>query len=304
VTDATREERTGGQRIETVVIPAAGFGTRMLPATKAVPKELLPLIDVPVIQLAVEEAVHSGMNDVLVILSRGKTLVADHFDRHPELELSLARRNKTAELLAVESAGAGASIHYTRQPEPRGLGHAVGLAREHVGRAPFAVVLPDDVMLGSKPALAQLQSHWRPGHSVVAVMPVPNREARRYGILTPRGDVADGAFEVAAMVEKPDPATVGNPAWAAMGRYILDPDVFDILGGLKPGAGGEIQLTDALAVLAGEGRLTAVVYEGQRFDVGDKLGYIKATIAYALARPEFEPAVRRYLADILAGDHA
>ena len=291
--------RPDGPRIRKAVIPAAGMGTRLLPATKALPKELLPLIDVPVIQLAVDDAVQSGMDDVLVIVSRGKELLADHFDRQPDLEALLAARGKTAALEAVRSTGAGAVMHYTRQPEPKGLGHAVLMARHHVGDDPFAVMLPDDVMLGPRPILAQLEDHWVPGRSVVAVMPVARAEAFRYGIVTPVGEKVGPAFTVADIVEKPAVSQVsGDVAWAVMGRYLLDPDMFDVLEHLGPGAGGEIQLTDGLRAMAEAGRLTAVAYEGERFDVGDKLGYIKAVISYGLYRPDFAPDLKHYLADL------
>ncbi len=291
--------RPDGQRIRKAVIPAAGMGTRLLPATKALPKELLPLIDVPVIQLAVDDAVESGMDDVLVIVRRGKELLADHFDRQPELEALLAARGKTDALEAVRSTGAGATLHYTRQPDPKGLGHAVLMARHHVGTDPFAVMLPDDVMLGPRPILAQLEEHWVPGRCVVAVMPVPRAEAFRYGIVTPIGEKSGPAFTVADIVEKPDVSQVADDvAWAAMGRYLLDADVFDVLEHMGPGAGGEIQLTDGLRAMAEAGRLTAVAYEGERFDVGDRLGYLKAVISYGLYRPDFAPDLKRYLAEL------
>jgi len=285
--------------IRKVVIPAAGLGTRLLPATKAMPKELLPLIDVPVIQLAVDDAVASGMTDMLVIVSRGKELLVDHFDRQPDLEAHLASRGKTAELEAVLSTGRGAVLHYTRQPEPKGLGHAVLMAKQHVGREPFAVMLPDDVMLGPRPILAQLEDYWQPGQCVVAVMPVPQAEAFRYGIVSAVGQVETPAFRVREIVEKPDPSQATDPAWAVMGRYLLDPDIFDVLEHLEPGAGGEIQLTDGLRAMAAAGRLTAVAYEGERFDVGDKLGYIKAVISYGLYRQDFAPDLVRYLKNLV-----
>jgi UTP--glucose-1-phosphate uridylyltransferase len=282
-------------RVHKGVIPAAGLGTRLLPATKVVPKELLPLIDVPVIQLAVDEARASGIDDLIVVTSRGKEILADHFDRQPELEAHLRERGKLEQLAAVSDVGAGVRFHYTRQAEPRGLGHAVLQAAAHVGHEPFAVLLPDDVMLGPRPVLAQLLDHWRPGFAVVAVMRVAREEAGRYGIVA--GDVAPGsrAFRVEHIVEKPAPADVPPVAWAVMGRYVLDADVFDILETLPPGAGGEIQLTDALAELARAGRLVAVAYEGERYDMGDKLGYVKAIITHGLERPDFRDRLAAYL---------
>jgi UTP--glucose-1-phosphate uridylyltransferase len=282
-------------RVTTAVIPAAGLGTRLLPATKALPKELLPLVDTPVIELAVEEAAGAGIRDVLVVTSRGKELLVDHFDHQPELEAQLMARNKLAELEQVRATAHGVQLYYTRQPEPLGLGHAVLQAAQHVGERPFAVMLPDDVMLGPEPILAQLLRHWEPGRSVVAVMRVPRSEAGRYGVLAGPDAEPPLAFPVAAVVEKPDPAEAPDPCWAVMGRYILDPEVFRILEHTRPGAGGEIQLTDALAELAQRGRLWAVAYQGQRFDMGDKLGYVKALVDYALARPDTGAAVRRHL---------
>jgi UTP--glucose-1-phosphate uridylyltransferase len=281
--------------VKTAVIPAAGLGTRLLPATKVLPKELLPLVDTPVIELAVEEAALAGIRDVLVVTSRGKELLADHFDHQPELESQLLARNKLAPLELVRATAHGVKLHYTRQPEPLGLGHAVLQAAWHVGERPFAVMLPDDVMLGPEPVLSQLLRHWQPGRSVVAVMRIPRSEAGRYGVMDgPAGD-PPLAFPVAQLVEKPDPESAPDPCWAVMGRYVLDPDVFRILEHTRPGAGGEIQLTDALAELARRGRLWAVAYEGQRFDMGDKVGYVKALVDYALSRPDMVAAVRHYL---------
>lgn len=283
--------------VRKAVIPAGGLGTRLLPATKVVPKELVPLIDVPVIQLAVEEAQQSGITDTLVITGRGKGLVEDHFDRQPELEETLAARGKTAELGAVQQVGRGMQMHYTRQGEPLGLGHAVLTARGHVDGEPFAVLLPDDVMRGPEPILAQLLKHWTPGLSIVALLRVPREQAPRYGVAT--GSMTHGVLHVDTLVEKPRADDAPDPAWAVMGRYILDPDVFRILDETAPGAGGEIQLTDALAVLAAEGRLQGVPYQGERYDVGDKMSYVKAIIDYGLYREEFRDGLRAYLRELL-----
>jgi UTP--glucose-1-phosphate uridylyltransferase len=284
-----------GSQVLTAVIPAAGLGTRLLPATKVLPKELLPLVDTPVIELAVQEAAAAGIRDVLVITSRGKELLADHFDHQPELETQLLARNKFALLDTVRATAHGVRLHYTRQSEPLGLGHAVLQAETHVGPHPFAVMLPDDVMLGRRAVLAQLLDYWEPGRSVVAVTRVPRSEAGRYGVVSGPDGEAPFAFPVRSIVEKPDPEDAPDPCWAVMGRYVLDGAVFDILSDTHPGAGGEIQLTDALAELAGRGRLWAVAYEGQRFDMGDKLGYVKALIDYALGRPDMGAQVRGFL---------
>lgn len=284
--------------VVTAVIPAAGLGTRLLPATKVLPKELLPLVDTPVIELAVEEAALSGIRDILVITSRGKELLVDHFDRQPELESQLQARNKLALLEQVRATAHGVRLHYTRQAEPLGLGHAVLQAEVHVGRHPFAVMLPDDVMLAEEPVLAQLLRHWQPGLSVVAVVRVPRSEAGRYGVVAGPDVKPPAAFPVTAIVEKPEPEFAPDPCWAVMGRYVLDADVFPILEQTRPGAGGEIQLTDALAELARQGRLMAVAYQGQRFDMGDKVGYVKALVDYALGRPDMGAAVRAFLREL------
>lgn len=283
--------------VRKAVIPAGGLGTRLLPATKVVPKELVPLIDVPVIQLAVDEARQSGITDTLVITGRGKGLLEDHFDRQPDLEETLAARGKTEELESVQNVGRGMQMHYTRQGEPLGLGHAVLTGRAHVDGEPFAVLLPDDVMLGPEPILAQLLRHWEPGLSVVALLRVPREQASRYGVAA--GRMVDGVLHVDTLVEKPRADDAPDPAWAVMGRYILDPDVFRILAETPPGAGGEIQLTDALAVLAAQGRLRGVPYQGERYDVGDKMGYIKAVIDYGLYREEFRAGLRAYVRQLL-----
>ncbi len=287
--------------ITRAMIPAAGAGTRLLPATKVVPKELMPLIDRPVIQWAVEEAVASGVEDLLIVTSRGKSLMADHFDRNFELEHLLESRGKTRELEAVRAVGEAVRLYYTRQAEPLGIGHAVLQGASHIGRQPFGVLLPDDVMTGPSPVWGQLAAHYRPGVCVVAAMPVPRAEASRYGIAT--GTMKGGVMEVEHLVEKPPLKDVASdPAWALLGRYVLDEGIFDVLRDLPPGAGGEIQLTDALAVRAGEGRLLAVAFDGVRYDVGDKLGYIKAVVAAALAEPDLGPAVSRYLRELRESD--
>lgn len=287
----------GSTGVHRAVIPAGGAGTRLLPASKVVPKELMPLIDRPVIQWAAEEAIESGIDDLLIVTSQGKGLLADHFDRSFDLERLLLSRGKSAELEAVRSVGRGARFHYTRQAEPLGLGHAVLQAAAHVGRHAFAVLLPDDVMVGPTPVLAQLLAQLRAGYSVVAVMPVPREQASRYGIAT--GAMHAGVMEVEHLIEKPSPTSVtSDPAWAVMGRYVLDDGIFDVLQQLPPGAGGEIQLTDALARRADEGRLLAVAFDGVRYDVGDKLGYVKAVVECALGQPDMAAEVARYLRDL------
>lgn len=280
------------------VIPAAGLGTRFLPATKAQPKEMIPIIDTPTIQLVVEEAVASGIDDFLVVIGRDKGSIEDHFDRAPELEEFLRERGKDDLLDVVQHVSHLANLHFIRQKIPMGLGHAVLEARSHVGNEPFAVLLGDDVMVGNPPVLRQLIDHWRPGVSVVAVQPVTRLEASRYGIVF--GDwQSDGSVKVSHLVEKPPVSEAPAEPLAIMGRYVLDPVVFSLLADLPKGAGGEIQLTDALDLLAREHELIAVPYQGKRYDVGEKLGFVKATIDAALDREEMRDDVLAYLRSIM-----
>ena len=284
--------------VHKAVIPAAGLGTRFLPATKAQPKEMIPVIDTPTIQLVVEEAVHSGIDDFLVVIGRDKGSIEDHFDRAPELEDFLKDRGKEDLLAIVQEVSALADLHFIRQKVPMGLGHAVLAARRHVGEDPFAVLLGDDVMVGNPPILRQLMDHWKPGVSVVAVQPVTRQEASRYGIVF--GDrLANGTVRVSHLVEKPNPSDAPEEPLAIMGRYILDPAIFHLLTDLPKGAGGEIQLTDALDILAREHQLIAVPYVGKRYDVGEKLGFVKATIEAALDRDDLRDDLLPYLRQLL-----
>lgn len=284
--------------IRKAVIPAAGLGTRFLPATKAQPKEMLPLIDTPTIQLIVEEAVASGIEDLLVVIGRDKGSIEDHFDRAPELEEFLRERGKTDLLEVVQAVSRLIDLHFIRQKEPKGLGHAVLAARRHIGENPFAVLLGDDVMVGEPPVLSQLTAEWRPGRSVVAVQQVPREEASRYGIAFGAWNT-DGTFRVSHLVEKPPIDQVPGDALAVMGRYVLDPAVFSALEDLAPGSGGEIQLTDALDVLAADGGLIAVPFKGKRYDVGEKLGFVKATVEVALSRPDLRSEFLTYLRQLV-----
>ncbi|WP_100217870.1 UTP--glucose-1-phosphate uridylyltransferase GalU [Sulfobacillus thermosulfidooxidans] len=285
--------------VRKAVIPAAGLGTRFLPATKAQPKEMLSLIDKPTIQYIVEEAVSSGIDDLLVVIGRDKGSIEDHFDRAPELEEFLRKRGKTDLLEVVMGVSRLANLHFIRQKEPLGLGHAVLSARRHVGQEPFAVLLGDDVMQANPPVLKQLMNRWRPELSVVAVQPINREEANRYGIVYGNW-TADGTFKVSHLVEKPPVSEAPEKPLAIMGRYILDPAVFAVLEDINPGAGGEIQLTDALDVLARQGQLIAVPYQGKRFDVGEKLGFIKATVEAALDRDDLRDDVIAYLKNLVA----
>ena len=284
--------------ITKAVIPAAGLGTRFLPATKAQPKEMLPLIDTPTIQYVVEEAKQSGVEDILVIIGRDKGSIEDHFDRAPELEEFLRAKGKADLLEVVQAVSHLADLHFIRQKVPMGLGHAVLSARRHVGANPFCVLLGDDVMVGEPPVLRQLIERWRPGISVVAVQRVDREEASRYGIAFGTW-TTDGVLRVSHLVEKPRTVPADAQPVAIMGRYVLEPTVFEALDGLEPGAGGEIQLTDALDRLAREGQLIAVPYVGKRYDVGEKLGFVKATIEVGLGRPDLRDAILEYLKALL-----
>ena len=282
-------------KVRKVVFPVAGLGTRMLPATKVLPKEMLPVVDRPVIQYALEEAAAAGIEEFIFVSGRGKTIMEDHFDRAPELFETLGRKGKTAELEALTGAmpQAGAVV-YTRQQEPKGLGHAVWCARHLVGDEPFAVCLVDDLIHGPVPCLAQMiEAHERTGGNIVAVMEVPEEHTGRYGVITP-GAVDGRLVEVKGLVEKPKPAEAPSRL-AVIGRYILLPQVMTHLAQQRVGAGGEIQLTDAMAELIGTTPFHGLRFEGRRFDCGDKLGYLEAIVAMAMARPELQAGMREIL---------
>lgn len=281
-------------RVRKAVIPAAGLGTRFLPATKAQPKEMLPIVDKPTIQYVIEEALASGIDDIIIITGKDKRAIEDHFDRSPELEEVLAQRGKTFLLEQVQRITNMADIHYIRQKEPLGLGHAILCARRHIGNEPFAVLLGDDVVAFGEPCLAQMlrqYEHYR--RPVIAVQRVAREEVSSYGMIAGRL-VADRVYEVLDLVEKPSPEEAPSDL-AIIGRYILDPTVFDLLAEVKPGVGGEIQLTDALRILNHRTRLLAYEFEGVRYDVGDKLGYLKAIVDFALMREDLGPDFWCYL---------
>jgi UTP--glucose-1-phosphate uridylyltransferase len=279
--------------IRKAVIPAAGLGTRFLPATKAQPKEMLPIVDKPTIQYIIEEAVASGIEDILIITGRNKRAIEDHFDRSIELELLL--ENKDHHLLLEETRQISnmANIHYIRQKEALGLGHAVLTAKNFIGSEPFAVLLGDDIVSGSKPGLQQLiEVHSQHGGSVLGVQTVPLEETRRYGIIHPE-PVGDRTFKVDHVVEKP--AATPPSQLAIIGRYILEPEVFTYLEKTEPGVGGEIQLTDAIDSLCKFKQVFACEIDGKRYDIGDKLGYLKANIEFALERDEMREQITEYL---------
>ena len=282
-------------KVRKVVFPVAGLGTRMLPATKVLAKEMLPVIDRPLIQYAIEEAAAAGIETFVFVTGRGKTILEDHFDRAVELFEALARKGKEEELATLEAAvpTAGAVI-YTRQQEAKGLGHAVWCARHVVGDEPFAVGLVDDLILADTPCFGQLvEAHEETGGNIVAVMEVPPEQAGRYGVLDP-GATSGRLTEVRGLVEKPQPEAAPSRL-AVVGRYLLMPEVFHHLGQGKVGAGGEIQLTDGMAALIGQQPFHGLEFEGRRFDCGDKLGYLEATVAAALDRADLRDGFRAVL---------
>lgn len=280
------------QRVRKAVFPVGGLGTRFLPATKAMPKEMLPIIDKPLIQYAVEEAQAAGIEEFIFVTGRGKTAIEDHFDQANELEKFLAARGKTKEIDAIRRwLPSPGKVAFVRQPAPLGLGHAIWCARTLVGDEPFAVLLADDLVLADVPCLGQMmEAHARIGGNLVAVMDVPRSQVDRYGVL----DVAraDGRLiEARTVVEKPS-VTEAPSTLSIIGRYILQPSVFAHLSRLTQGTGGEIQLTDALALTIREEKLHGYRFEGRRFDCGDKVGFLEATMAFAIARPDLRAAAR------------
>ncbi|NLV30685.1 MAG: UTP--glucose-1-phosphate uridylyltransferase GalU [Acidobacteria bacterium] len=282
-------------RIRRAVFPAAGLGTRFLPATKAQAKEMLPLVDKPILQYAVEEAVASGLEGLVIVTSRGKGAIEDHFDVSYELEKTLEERGKPELLRAVRAVSDLARIAYIRQGEALGLGHAVLTARDLVAGEPFAVLLGDDVIVADVPCTRQLMDiHERHGAAVVAVMEVPEEETGRYGIVRARPLGEEGVFEVEDMVEKPGPGEAPSRL-AIIGRYILPPSIFPALEETGRGSGGEIQLTDGLRRLLGRERVLACRFRGRRLDAGDKLGFLQATVELALRHGELGPAFGAWL---------
>ena len=284
--------------ITKAVIPVAGLGTRFLPATKAQPKEMLPLVDKPVIQHVVEEAIRAGVETLVMVTGRSKQAIENHFDVAYELEDTLARRGKDGELEQVRAITAMGHFVYVRQGEPLGLGHAVLCAKRAVGDEPFALLLGDDVFDESEPALdALIAAHHATKKSVVGVQEVPLEHVRRYGIVSaPEG--SEAVWPVTRIVEKPSPEAAPS-RFAVVGRYVLTPDVFAHLEALEPGVGGEYQLTDALMKLAGEGKLVAARIPAKRFDTGDKLDYLKANVEFALKRDDLGAAFLSYLEEVI-----
>jgi UTP--glucose-1-phosphate uridylyltransferase len=282
--------------VRKAVFPVAGLGTRFLPATKAMPKEMLPVVDKPLIQYAVEEAQAAGIEQFIFVTGRGKSALEDHFDHSYELEATLRERGKAAEIVAINSwMPKPGQLSYTRQQRPLGLGHAVWCARDLVGDEPFAVLLADDLILGRTPCLKQMvEAREKVGGNLIAVMDVPRAHTKRYGILDAVAE--DGPLVRAkGVVEKPTPEDAPSTL-AVIGRYIIEPEVFEHLGRIGRGAGNEIQLTDGLArMIGGKHAFNGFRFEGRRFDCGDKAGFLEATVAYALARPDLAGDMRRIL---------
>jgi UTP--glucose-1-phosphate uridylyltransferase len=277
-----------------VVIPAAGLGTRLLPATKAQPKEMLPVVDKPAIQYVVEEAVASGIKDILIITGRGKRAIEDHFDRAMELEYLLEKKEKKEELEEIRRISEMANIFYIRQKEQLGLGHAVLCAKEHINEDTFAVMLGDDLIINSKPCLKQLIEVYKKRNcSVLAIQTVPDDMVSKYGIIKGK-QIADNLFEIQDIIEKPNPDEAPSNM-ASIGRYILTPQIFECLEKTKPGVGGEIQLTDGIKSLLSKETVYAFQFSGSRYDIGSKEDWIKMTVELALKRPELKEGISEFL---------
>lgn len=284
--------------VRKAVIPAAGLGTRFLPATKSQPKEMLPIVDKPAIQYVIEEAARAGITDILVITGRNKRAIEDHFDRNFELEFYLEQKGKTRDLEDMNAINEIADIHYIRQRDPLGLGHAVSVAREHVGDEPFAVMLGDDIMVDDSTLLrSMIDAYERFDRSVLALMEVPQNEISAYGCATIDA-VEPGLVAVRDVVEKPKPEDAPSNL-AVIGRYVFTPGIFDALGRIVPGAGGELQLTDAIALLIGEQDVYGRVFEHGRYDVGQKIDFLRANVELALDRPDLGPEFADVVRDVV-----
>lgn len=280
--------------VHKAIIPAAGLGTRFLPATKAQPKEMLPIVDKPTLQFIIEEAVESGIEEILIITGRNKKSIEDHFDKSVELELELEKKGKIDLLEEVRRISDMVNIHYIRQKEPLGLGHAVYCAKSFISNEPFAVLLGDDIVYSDKPCLKQMiEVYDEYKTTILGVQKVPEEEVNKYGIVKGK-QIADRIYEVNDLIEKP--AVEDAPSnIAILGRYIINPGIFEILEHTKPGKGGEIQLTDALKELAHRETMYAYNFEGKRYDVGDKQGFLEATVEYALRREDLQEDFLNYL---------
>ena len=280
--------------VKKAIIPAAGLGTRFLPATKAQAKEMLPIVDKPTLQYIIEEAIESGIEEILIVTGRNKKSIEDHFDRSVELELELEQKGKTAMLEMVQDISNMVNIHYIRQKEPKGLGHAIHCAKSFIGNEPFAVLLGDDIVDASTPCLKQMiDAYDEYKTTVLGVQEVAKENVDKYGILDVK-HIEDRVYKVKDMVEKPSIEEAPSNI-AILGRYIITPEIFNILENQEPGKGGEIQLTDALQTLATKEAIYAYNFEGRRYDVGDKLGFLEATVDFALKRPELRDEFIEFL---------
>jgi UTP--glucose-1-phosphate uridylyltransferase len=285
-------------KVRKAIIPAAGLGTRFLPATKAMPKEMLPIVDKPTIQYIIEEAVESGIEDIIIVTGKGKRAIEDHFDHSFELEHTLMEKGKIELLNEVQKASKLVDIHYIRQKEPRGLGHAIWCARKFIGNEPFAVLLGDDIVRAEKPCLKQMiEQYERYNASIIGVQHVKNEDVSRYGIVD-GFEICERFYNVSNLVEKPKQEEAPSNL-AIMGRYILSPKIFDLLADQKPGAGGEIQLTDAIATLNAFEAIYAYNFEGKRYDVGEKLGFIQTTIELALQSEDLKNDLLEFLNKVI-----
>lgn len=281
------------RKIRKAIIPAAGLGTRFLPATKAQPKEMLPIVDKPAIQYIIEEAIASGIEEILIITGRNKRSIEDHFDRSVELELQLKEQGKY-EMLGLVEEISNITVHFIRQKEAKGLGHAVLCAKQFVGNESFAVMLGDDIVDAEVPCLRQLMDVYRDYEgSVLGVQEVSKAKVSSYGIVNPKA-IKQNVWQALDLIEKPSPEEAPSQL-AVLGRYILEPEIFDLLEKTKPGRGGEIQLTDAICQLAAIQKVYAYNFSGRRYDIGDKQGYLEATVEYALKRPELRDKFLEYL---------
>ncbi|HHC6336317.1 TPA: UTP--glucose-1-phosphate uridylyltransferase GalU [Staphylococcus aureus] len=285
------------KKIKKAIIPAAGLGTRFLPATKAMPKEMLPILDKPTIQYIVEEAARAGIEDIIIVTGRHKRAIEDHFDSQKELEMVLKEKGKSELLEKVQYSTELANIFYVRQKEQKGLGHAISSARQFIGNEPFAVLLGDDIVESEVPAVKQLiDVYQETGHSVIGVQEVPEADTHRYGIIDPL--TKNGRqYEVKKFVEKPAQGTAPSNL-AIMGRYVLTPEIFDYLKTQKEGAGNEIQLTDAIERMNNDNQVYAYDFEGERYDVGEKLGFVKTTIEYALKDDSMREELTRFIKEL------
>ncbi|KOY78205.1 UTP--glucose-1-phosphate uridylyltransferase [Apilactobacillus kunkeei] len=285
------------KKIKKAIIPAAGLGTRFLPETKAMPKEMLPVVDKPAIQLIVEEAIASGITDILIIIGKGKRAIEDHFDSNTELELNLESKGKDEMLKAVKETN-GLNIYFKRQEHPNGLGDAVHTAKSFVGEDPFVIMLGDDLMTDETPLTKQLiDSYEETGSSTLAVMKVPHEDTSKYGVINPAKEVSDGLYDVTNFVEKPNPEDAPSDL-AIIGRYLLTADIFDILENTKPGKGNEIQLTDAIDTLNKKGKVYAHEFKGDRYDTGSKFGWLQTNIEFGLKHPEVSDELKQYIKDL------